>query len=47
MSPGGDPAAIGMGGPGDPFEDKTQGSPHRFDKPGKLAMANSRPCIHY
>jgi peptidyl-prolyl cis-trans isomerase A (cyclophilin A) len=43
MSQGGDPAGTGMGGSGDQFEDKTQGSPHRFGKPGKLAMANSRP----
>ena len=32
-----------MGGPGYRFEDETKGSPHRFDKPGKLAMANSGP----
>jgi len=28
---------------GDPIEDETKGSPHRFDKPGKLAMANAGP----
>ncbi len=32
-----------MGGPGYRFQDETKGSPHRFDKPGKLAMANSGP----
>jgi peptidyl-prolyl cis-trans isomerase A (cyclophilin A) len=32
-----------MGGPGYRFEDETKGSPHKFDKPGKLAMANSGP----
>jgi len=40
---GGDPAGNGMGGPGYKFEDETKGSPHRFDKPGKLAMANAGP----
>ena len=43
MIQGGDPAGTGMGGPGYQFEDETQGSPHKFDKPGKLAMANSGP----
>src|SRR3984957_4696298 len=43
MIQGGDPAGSGMGGPGYKFEDETKGSPHRFDKPGKLAMANSGP----
>jgi len=43
MIQGGDPAGNGMGGPGYRFEDETKGSPHRFDKPGKLAMANSGP----
>ena len=43
MIQGGDPAGNGMGGPGYQFEDETKGSPHRFDKPGKLAMANSGP----
>jgi peptidyl-prolyl cis-trans isomerase A (cyclophilin A) len=32
-----------MGGPGYRFADETKGSPHKFDKPGKLAMANSGP----
>jgi peptidyl-prolyl cis-trans isomerase A (cyclophilin A) len=32
-----------MGGPGYKFEDETKGSPHRFDKKGKLAMANAGP----
>jgi len=32
-----------MGGPGYRFEDETKGSPHKFDKPGKLAMANAGP----
>jgi peptidyl-prolyl cis-trans isomerase A (cyclophilin A) len=32
-----------MGGPGYRFEDETKGSPHKFDKSGKLAMANSGP----
>ena len=43
MIQGGDPAGTGMGGPGYRFEDETKGSPHKFDKPGKLAMANSGP----
>src|SRR5919108_6017048 len=43
MIQGGDPAGNGMGGPGYEFEDETKGSPHKFDKPGKLAMANSGP----
>jgi len=43
MIQGGDPAGSGMGGPGYQFEDETKGSPHRFDKPGKLAMANAGP----
>src|ERR1700675_357638 len=43
MIQGGDPAGTGMGGPGYQFEDETNGSPHRFDKPGKLAMANAGP----
>jgi peptidyl-prolyl cis-trans isomerase A (cyclophilin A) len=33
----------GFGGPGYQFEDETKGSPHKFDKPGKLAMANAGP----
>jgi len=43
MVQGGDPAATGMGGPGYQFEDETKGSPHKFDKAGKLAMANAGP----
>jgi peptidyl-prolyl cis-trans isomerase A (cyclophilin A) len=43
MLQGGDPQGTGMGGPGYQFEDETKGSPHKFDKPGKLAMANAGP----
>jgi peptidyl-prolyl cis-trans isomerase A (cyclophilin A) len=43
MIQGGDPQGTGMGGPGYRFQDETKGSPHKFDKPGKLAMANSGP----
>jgi peptidyl-prolyl cis-trans isomerase A (cyclophilin A) len=43
MIQGGDPAGTGMGGPGYRFEDETKGAPHKFDQPGKLAMANSGP----
>jgi peptidyl-prolyl cis-trans isomerase A (cyclophilin A) len=43
MIQGGDPAGTGFGGPGYQFEDETQGSPHKFDQPGKLAMANAGP----
>jgi peptidyl-prolyl cis-trans isomerase A (cyclophilin A) len=43
MIQGGDPMGNGMGGPGYKFEDETKGSPHSFDKAGKLAMANSGP----
>jgi peptidyl-prolyl cis-trans isomerase A (cyclophilin A) len=43
MIQGGDPQGTGMGGPGYQFEDETKGSPHIFDKPGKLAMANAGP----
>jgi peptidyl-prolyl cis-trans isomerase A (cyclophilin A) len=43
MIQGGDPAGNGMGGPGYQFEDETKGSPHKFDKKGKLAMANAGP----
>jgi peptidyl-prolyl cis-trans isomerase A (cyclophilin A) len=43
MIQGGDPAGTGMGGPGYQFEDETKGSPHKFDRPGKLAMANAGP----
>ena len=43
MIQGGDPMGTGFGGPGYKFEDETKGSPHSFDKAGKLAMANSGP----
>ncbi|WP_446743733.1 peptidylprolyl isomerase [Silvibacterium acidisoli] len=43
MIQGGDPAGNGMGGPGYRFEDETKGSPHSFNVPGKLAMANAGP----
>ena len=43
MIQGGDPIGTGTGGPGYRFQDETKTSPHRFDKPGKLAMANSGP----
>jgi peptidyl-prolyl cis-trans isomerase A (cyclophilin A) len=43
MIQGGDPMGSGFGGPGYQFEDETKGSPHKFDKAGKLAMANSGP----
>jgi peptidyl-prolyl cis-trans isomerase A (cyclophilin A) len=43
MIQGGDPAGNGMGGPGYQFEDETRGSAHKFDKKGKLAMANAGP----
>lgn len=43
MIQGGDPTGTGMGGPGYRFQDETRNSPHRFDQPGKLAMANSGP----
>jgi peptidyl-prolyl cis-trans isomerase A (cyclophilin A) len=43
MIQGGDPSGTGMGGPGYRFEDETKGSPHKFDKAGKLAMANAGP----
>jgi peptidyl-prolyl cis-trans isomerase A (cyclophilin A) len=43
MIQGGDPQGTGMGGPGYKFADETTGSPHKFDQPGKLAMANAGP----
>jgi len=43
MIQGGDPAGNGTGDPGYRFADETKGSPHRFDKKGKLAMANAGP----
>lgn len=46
MIQGGDPSGTGMGGPGYKFQDETKGSPHKFDKEGKLAMANSGPSTN-
>jgi peptidyl-prolyl cis-trans isomerase A (cyclophilin A) len=43
MIQAGDPAGTGFGGPGYQFEDETKGSPYKFDKAGKLAMANAGP----
>jgi len=43
MIQGGDPTGSGMGGPGYQFQDETKGSPHKFDRAGKLAMANAGP----
>ena len=43
MIQGGDPQGTGTGGPGYQFADETKGSPHSFEKPGKLAMANAGP----
>jgi peptidyl-prolyl cis-trans isomerase A (cyclophilin A) len=42
MIQGGDPLGTGTGGPGYSFEDEVSG-PHRFDRPGYLAMANAGP----
>ena len=42
MIQGGDPQGTGMGGPGYKFEDEIVPS-LKFDKPGKLAMANAGP----
>ena len=42
MIQGGDPLGTGRGGPGYTFEDEV-GGPHRFDRPGYLAMANAGP----
>jgi peptidyl-prolyl cis-trans isomerase A (cyclophilin A) len=42
MIQGGDPLGNGRGGPGYQFEDEVDG-PHRFDRPGYLAMANAGP----
>src|SRR5215218_3081227 len=42
MIQGGDPDGTGRGGPGYQFEDEI-GGPHRFDRPGYLAMANAGP----
>src|ERR1022692_863420 len=43
MIQGGDPEGTGMGGPGHKFADETKGSPHHFQKPGKLAKAPAGP----
>src|SRR5579872_7269371 len=43
MIQGGDPSGTGTGGPGYKFADETSGSPHKFDRSGKLAMANAGP----
>ena len=43
MIQAGDPEGTGMGGPGYKFADETKGSPHAFQKSGKLAMANAGP----
>ena len=42
MIQGGDPLGMGYGGPGYKFEDEFSDD-LKFDKPGKLAMANSGP----
>jgi peptidyl-prolyl cis-trans isomerase A (cyclophilin A) len=42
MIQGGDPMGSGMGGPGYRFEDEFSPS-LKFDKPGRLAMANAGP----
>lgn len=42
MIQGGDPMGSGMGGPGYQFEDEFTSS-LKFDRPGRLAMANSGP----
>ncbi len=42
MIQGGDPMGSGMGGPGYQFEDEFDSS-LKFDRPGRLAMANSGP----
>lgn len=42
MIQGGDPTGTGTGGPGYAFEDEIVSS-LRFDKPGRLAMANAGP----
>ncbi|MCU0641692.1 MAG: peptidylprolyl isomerase [Candidatus Margulisbacteria bacterium] len=42
MIQGGDPLGLGIGGPGYKFEDEIV-TDLRFDRPGRLAMANSGP----
>lgn len=43
MIQGGDPSGTGRGGPGYRFYDEFKDSPHTFEQPGKLAMANAGP----
>ena len=45
MIQGGDPLGTGTGGPGYKFEDEWE-SDLRFDRPGRLAMANSGPATN-
>src|SRR5437763_11290862 len=45
MIQGGDPLRQGTGGPGYEFEDEFESS-LTFDRPGRLAMANSAPNTH-
>jgi len=42
MVQGGDPLGMGIGGPGYSFEDEFS-TKYKFDRPGRLAMANSGP----
>jgi peptidyl-prolyl cis-trans isomerase A (cyclophilin A) len=43
MVQGGDPTGTGTGGPGYRFEDECPPNGPRFDRPGRLAMANAGP----
>src|ERR1035437_5708182 len=45
MIQGGDPTGTGMGGPGYAFRDETDPN-LKFDRPGRLALANSRSEEH-